>query len=465
MLNGIYGGICLAAKKYEIDMSSGSLVKSIIAFVIPLMLSNILQLLYNAADIIVVGQFTGKEALAAVGSTGPLINLLTNLFIGLSVGTSVLISTCYGAGDREGVHKGVHTSVILSFIGGILCLAVGVCFARPLLLMMGSPEDVIDMAVLYMTIYFIGAPASIFYNFGSAILRAYGDTKRPLFILTVTGLVNVALNLIFVLGFHMGVEGVAIATITAQYLSALMLGWCLMTSNEAYRLSLKELKVHKDQLLAILRVGLPAGIQSCVFSISNVIIQSSINSFGSVVIAGNSAAGNIEGFIYTAMNSIHHATVTATAQNMGAKKKDRVYKSLRVNIALVVAVGLVLGILVVLFREQLLSIYSSDPEVIAAGARRNMIIGSTYFLCGMMEVYVGHLRGMGYSLVPTIVSIVGVCGVRIVWVYTVFAMFRSVYTLYAAWTVSWLATAAIHYICILFVRRRAIAKAMQGVEA
>lgn len=462
MQNGRFGGIDLSAKKFEIDMSTGSLLKSIIAFVIPLMLSNILQLLYNAADIIVVGQYAGKEALAAVGSTGALINLLTNLFIGLSVGTSVLISTCYGANDRDGVEKGVHTSIVLSIIGGAVCLLAGICFARPLLLMMGSPEDVIEMAVLYMKIFFIGAPASMFYNFGSAVLRAYGDTKRPLFILTITGIVNVILNLIFVIGFHMGVAGVATATITAQYLSALMLGWCLVTSDEAYRLSFRKLRIHKQQFGAILRVGLPAGIQNCVFSMSNVIIQSSINSFGSVVIAGNSAAGNIEGFIYTAMNSIHHATVTATAQNMGAKQEKRVYQSLRVNIMLVIVVGLVLGILVVLFREPLLSIYSSDPAVIAAGARRNLIIGSTYFLCGMMEVYVGHLRGMGYSIVPTVVSIIGVCGVRIGWIYTVFAAYRSVDTLYAAWTVSWLATAAIHYICILFVRRRAIAKAMQA---
>lgn len=241
-----------------------------------------------------------------------------------------------------------------------------------------------------------------------------------------------------------------------------MLGWCLVTSDEAYRLSFQKLRVHKQQFGAILRVGLPAGIQNCVFSMSNVIIQSSINSFGSVVIAGNSAAGNIEGFIYTAMNSIHHATVTATAQNMGAKQEKRVYQSLRVNIMLVIVVGLVLGILVVLFREPLLGIYSSDPAVIAAGARRNLVIGSTYFLCGMMEVYVGHLRGMGYSIVPTVVSIIGVCGVRIGWIYTVFAAHRSVDTLYAAWTVSWLATAAIHYICILFVRRRANCKSNGG---
>lgn len=450
----------MAAKKYEIDMSSGSLLKSMVRFVLPLMASNILQLLYNAADIIVVGRYAGKEALAAVGSTGSLINLLTNLFIGLSVGTSVLVSTYYGANDREGVEKSVHTSVGLSLICGLACCIIGLLFSKPLLLMMGTPDDVIGGAVLYMTIYFIGAPASVFYNFGSAVLRSFGDTKRPLFILTISGIVNVVLNLIFVIGFHLGVAGVAIATVVSQYLSALMLGWCLLRSQDMYKVTLSQLRLHKRQVIDILKIGLPAGIQSCVFSISNVIIQSAVNSFGSVVVAGNAASGNIEGFAYTAMNSIHHATVTATAQNMGAKQEKRVYQSLRFGLGLVTGVGIVVGGLIVLFRAQLLGIYSSDPAVIDAGMGRIFIICSTYFLCGVMEVYVGHLRGMGYSLTPTIVSIIGVCGVRIGWIYTVFALYRNTAVLYASWPVSWIATAAIHYLCILALRRKAIARAI-----
>lgn len=450
----------MAAKKYEIDMSTGSLLKNIVAFVAPLMLSNILQLLYNAADIVVVGRYAGNEALAAVGSTSSLINLIINLFIGLSVGTSVFVSTCYGAGDSDGVEKGVHTSVMLSIISGAVCLIVGECFARPILLMMGSPGDVIDMAALYMMIYFIGTPAMVFYNFCSAVLRSYGDTKRPLFILTLSGFVNVALNLVFVIFLGMGVSGVAAATVTAQYLSAFLIGWCMISSDEAYRLSFKKLRIYKDQLLSILKIGLPAGIQSCVFSFSNVIIQSSVNSFGSVVIAGNSAASNVEGFVYTAMNSLQQSAVTATAQNMGAKNKKRIYGSLRVNLGLVIAVGVVFGSAVVLLRKPILSIYSGDMAVIEAGAKRLEVICTMYFLCGMMDVYIGHLRGMGYSIMPTVVSISGVCGVRIVWIFTAFAACRNVYMLYAAWPISWFFTAMVQYICILCVRRRTIARQM-----
>lgn len=436
------------------DMCSGSIVRKVVSFSLPLMLTGILQLFYNAADIIVVGQFTGKEALAAVGSTSSLINLLINLFLGLSIGTSVAVAQGYGAGDHAGVRRTVHTSVALGLVSGVVIGAVGYVFARPLLVMMGNPPDVIDSASLYIRIYFIGMPANMLYTFGSAVLRAVGDTRRPLAFLTVAGLVNVVLNLIFVIVFHMGVAGVAIATIISQAISAVLVIRCMVHGAGSVHLSIPAIRFHRDSLAKIFKIGLPAGLQSTLFSISNVLIQSSINSFGSVVMAGNAASSNLEGFVYTAMNSIYQACLTFVGQNAGARQWARVRRILWVCLGTVLAVGLFTGGLFVLFAAQLLSIYNPDPQVIAEGIKRLNIICGTYFLCGAMEVLVGQLRGLGYSIVPAIATLGCVCVLRIVWVYTVFQRFPTIETLMWSYPISWLLAALFHVATYLVVRRK-----------
>ena len=439
---------------YEMDMCSGSLVRKIITFSIPLMLTGILQLMYNAADIIVVGQFTGKEALAAVGSTGSLINLLINIFMGLSVGTSVVIAQRSGANDHKGVHDAVHTSMALALYSGVGVALLGILAAKPLLELMGSPEDVIDASVLYMRIYFLGMPVNMLYTFGSAILRAVGDTRRPLLFLSVSGLVNVALNLVFVISFHMGVAGVAWATILSQAISAALVLHCLIRSDTAIRFEPRHTRIYREPMRAIARIGLPAGLQGSVFSISNVLIQSSVNSFGSITMAGSAASSNVEGFIYVAMNSFYQACLSFVGQNWGARRYGRVRRILWVCLGLVTAVGLAMGILCALLAPQLLSVYNTDPRVIQQGVVRLSLIAATYCLCGIMEVCVGQLRGIGYSMVPMLVSIVGVCGVRIGWIYTVFAQDPRLEILFLSYPVSWAFTALVQFISYQRLQRR-----------
>ena len=435
------------------DMCRGSIIRKVISFSIPLMLTGILQLFYNAADIIVVGQFTGKEALAAVGSTGSLINLLINVFMGLSVGTSVAVAQNYGAGDISSVRRTVHTSVALALVSGIGVGLVGFALARQLLVWMGNPPDVIDSATQYIRIYFIGMPVNMLYTFGSAILRAVGDTKRPLAFLTVAGLINIALNLIFVIVFHMGVAGVAIATIIAQAISAVLVMRCLVRSDSIVRVTLADIRFHRDSMRQIMKIGLPAGLQSTLFSISNVLIQASINSFGSVVMAGNAAAGNLEGFVYTAMNSIYQACLTFVGQNAGARQYARVRRILWVCLGTVVTVGVATGSLFLLFATQLIGVYNPDPQVIAEGFKRLSIICSTYFMCGVMEVLVGQLRGLGYSIVPAIATLGCVCVLRIVWIYTVFERYPSIETLIWCYPVSWTLAVLFHIGTYLHVQR------------
>ncbi len=435
-------------------MCSGPLAKKILVFSLPLMLTGVLQLLYNAADIVVVGQYAGKEALAAVGSTGSLINLITNVFMGLSVGASVVVAQRYGAGDIRGVGETVHTAITVALICGVAVGVFGVLMAKPMLAWMDTPEDVIDSAALYVRIYFIGMPVNMLYNFGGAILRAIGDTKRPLAFLTIAGVINVALNLVFVLGFHMSVDGVAYATILSQGVSAVLVLRCLMRTDSCIRLDPRRLRVKAAPLKQIARIGLPAGLQGSIFAISNVLIQSAINSFGSVVMAGNAAASNLEGFIYTAMNSLYQACLTFVGQNMGARKYLRVRRTLWICIGLVTAVGTVLGVLFLLLGPQLVSIYNTDPEVIQKGVLRMSVICTTYCLCGIMDVLVGEMRGMGYSIVPMIVSLTGACGLRVLWIYTVFAADRTLETLYLSYPVSWAVTAAIHLCCYLALQRK-----------
>lgn len=441
-------------RSYEMDMCSGPLFMKIVAFAIPLMLSGILQLLFNAADIIVVGRFAGSESLAAVGSTSALINLMVNVFLGLSIGANVLVAQFYGAQRMKDLEETVHTAILLAVFGGAALIFLGIFFAVPILVMMGTPEEVLPLSVLYIKIYFLGMPVTLVYNFGSAILRAVGDTRRPLYFLLFAGVINVILNLIFVIGFSMGVAGVALATVISQCVSAALIIQCLVRSDAPYGLRRDKLKISAEKVKMIVKVGLPAGIQGAIFSISNVLIQSSINSFGSVAMAGSTAAANIEGFVYTSMNAVYQTALSFTSQNYGARKFERITKTLLYCLGLVVVVGVALGDGAVLFGRKLLSIYSSDPQVVEYAMMRLQIICGVYFICGMMDTMVGSLRGLGYSVVPMLVSLTGACALRVVWILTVFGMSRTLEVLYLSYPVSWTITFLAHVICYIVIRRR-----------
>ncbi|MBQ2991968.1 MAG: MATE family efflux transporter [Clostridia bacterium] len=436
------------------DMTEGPLFTKVLFFAMPIMLSGILQLLFNAADTIVVGRFAGSQALAAVGSVGSLNNMIISLFIGLSVGANVLVARFTGSREHENVSETVHTAVLLSLIGGAALSVVGVLAARPLLTLMGSPEDVIDLAVLYIRILFIGMPVQMLYNFCAAVLRAVGDTKRPLYFLTLAGVVNVILNLIFVILFHMSVAGVALATILSQAVSAWLVLHSLMLMDGPTRLNIRKLHINRRMLREIIRIGLPAGIQSSVFSLSNVVIQSSVNSFGSIVVAGNAAAANVGNFVYQGMNTFQQAITCFVSQNIGARKPSRIIASLKVCLFWALAFGVALGGLSCVFGRQLLSLYSGDPEVIAAGLERLYIVNAPYFLCGLMDVMTGILRGIGYSLLPMIVSILGACAFRILWVVTVFAAAPSMRILMISYPVSWTLTLSVLTIIFLLLWKR-----------
>ncbi len=445
-------------KSYEMDMVNGPLLRNILLYAFPLMLSGILQLLFNAADIIVVGRFAGSQALAAVGSTGSLINLLINLFIGVSIGTNVLVARYYGAHDVEGIEETVNTSIITAAVGGIVLIFIGFFASGPLLQLMGTPADVIEQATLYMRIYFAGMPAFMVYNFGAAILRSVGDTRRPLYFLIIAGVINVVLNMIFVVIFHMDVAGVALATIASQLVSAILVMRCLLQSEGALHLDLKHMSFSKDKMFAMLRIGLPAGFQGMVFNISNVLIQSSVNSFGSLVMAGNTAAANIEGFVYTGMNALYQTNLSFTSQNYGAKNYKRLDKVLLYCMSIVAVVGIALGNGAYMIGEQLLGFYTTDPQVVQFGMNRLAIISTSYFLCGMMDVMVGSIRGLGYAIMPMIVSLMGACALRVVWILTIFQMYRTQFSLYISYPISWLLTLAIHLICYLVVRKKVFSK-------
>ena len=435
-------------------MCEGPLFSKIWIFTVPLILSGLLQLLFNAVDMIVAGRYVGKEALAAVGSTSSLINLLTNVFIGLSTAANVLVARYFGSGQDKDVHETVHTSIALSVISGVILSILGIIVAPRILVLMGTHESVLPMATLYIRIYFLGMPVLMLYNFGAAILRAIGDTKRPLYYLTISGAINAICNVIFIVVFHMGVAGVAYATILSQAISAVLTIRCLMVSDESYRFELKKVHIYRDKLGQILRLGLPAGFQGSIFSISNVLIQSSINSFGADAMAGNSAACNIEGFVYVTMNTFHVTCLSFVSQNYGKHYFARIRKIFLICLGSVTAVGLIAGSLSYVFGPQLLSLYANDADksvVIAYGMRRLAIIMFTYFTCGMMDTCVGALRGLGYSVMPMIVSLLGACGFRILWIFTIFRAFRSLENLYISYPISWTITTTVHIICFIIV--------------
>ena len=452
-----------ASKKYEIDMCNGPLLGKIMVFYIPLMLSGILQLLFNAADIVVVGRFAGNEALAAVGSTSSLTNLIVNLFIGLSVGANVLVARFYGAGQDGELKEMVQTAIATALAGGVILVFLGFFISGPALGWMGTPEDVIQHSVLYMRIYFAGMPFMMVYNFGSAVLRAVGDTKRPLYYLLIAGVVNVVLNLIFVIVFSMGVAGVAAATVVSQAISAALVVRCLILTDSAYRLVLQGMKIAPDKLIKMVQIGVPAGMQGALFSISNVLIQSSVNSFGSVAMAGNTAASNIEGFVYTAMNAFHQAAISFSGQNYGARKYKRIFNVLVICEVMVVAVGVLMGNAAYFFGGTLLKLYTIDPAVIQYGILRMRIISVPYFLCGVMDVAVGALRGMGYAIMPMLVSLTGACLFRVVWIYTIFQSNRTLECLYFSYPISWTLTFLVHFVCFAVVYRRLL-KRDPGIE-
>ncbi len=438
-------------RSYEIDMCSGAILPKLLQFAVPLMLSSILQLLFNAADVVVVGRFAGDNSLAAVGSTTPLINLLTNLFIGLSVGANILAARAYGANDHNGLKEIVHTSMLLSIISGVILSIVGFFLSKTLLSLMQSPPAVLDLAALYLKIYFLGMPATLIYNFGAALLRASGDTRRPLHYLLLSGILNVALNLLLVIVFHLDVAGVAIATVVSQYLSAFLVVRCMLLEPGGVHLVLQHLRITPAQLKEILRIGLPAGLQSTLFSLSNVVIQSTINTFGEIVVAGSAAAANIEGFLTAATNAFYQANVSFTSQNMGAGRHDRIRPILYRTLICVLAVAFSFGGLIIFLGTHLLGFYTDSPTVIAAGMDRLVILCSTYALSALTHAYVGSLRGLGYSIMPTIVSLVGTCGLRLVWIATIFQLpqFHTIEILYVSYPVSWFLTSATHIVCFL----------------
>ena len=435
-------------------MCNGTIMDKLISFSIPLMLSGILQLMFNAVDIVVVGRFSGSQALAAVGSTTALINVFTNLFIGISLGANVLAARYYAAGKTKEMSETVHTAIALAQVSGVAMAVIGVVFARGALEIMGTPDDVIAKSTLYMQIYFCGMPFFMMYNYGAAILRAVGDTKRPLIFLIVSGVINAVLNLFLVIGFHLDVAGVGIATVISQLVSCILVLRCLHHTESSYQLHLAKLRIRSVYLKQIFEVGVPAGIQSTVINISNAMLQSSVNSFGSIAMAGYTASNNIFGFLYVSVNSFTQACMSFTSQNYGVKKLKRMDRVLIDCMILSVVVTLILGSSVYIFGPEFLHIYSNQADVIKYGMEIFSYTTVTYFLCGLMDLFPGALRGMGYSTVPMILSIIGTVGVRIIWIYGLFPSHRSLTFLFLSYPVSWIATIIMQVICFWFVRKK-----------
>lgn len=437
-------------------MLHGAILPKLLKLSVPLMLSSILQLLFNAADIIVVGNFASEYSLAAVGSTTALVNLMTNLFLGLSTGSNVIVSHYMGEGSDGKVNKTIHTSIFFAMASGLLLTVVGIIFAPQLLKIMQTPDEVLELSSLYLRIYFAGMVAMMIYNFGSSILRSKGDTKRPLYFLAFSGVINVILNLIFVILLKMDVAGVALATVISQCISAGLILKCLINETGAFQFRFSELRPDGRIAWKILRIGVPAGFQGVVFSLSNVVIQSSVNSFGPIVMAGSSAAASIEGFVWVSMNAFSQGALTFVSQNMGAKKYSRINKIALISCLCGSVTGLVLGNAAYIFGRPLLSIYDSRPEVIEAGLIRMSMVCCFYFSCGLMDCIVGSIRGMGFAVTPTIVSMLGACGLRIIWIYTIFRVpeNHTVLMLFLSYPLSWIITFLTHLVCFIFMRRK-----------
>lgn len=440
--------------KFEIDMCNGPIMSKLISFSVPLILSGMLQLMFNAVDIIVVGQFSGSTSLAAVGSTTALINVFVNLFMGISLGANVVSARCYAMGRREEMSKTVHTAITIALVSGIIMAVIGVIFAKGALLLMGTPENVIDLSTLYMRIYFLGMPFFMLYNYGAAILRAVGDTKRPLIFLVISGCINAGINMLLVIVFDMGVAGVAIGTVISQFVSCALVINCLYRTKSSYQLRFSKLKIEKDYMIQIFQVGVPAGIQSTVINFSNALLQSSVNSFGSVAMAGYTAANNVLGFLYVSVNSITQACMSFTSQNYAVGKHKRMDRVLIDCMVLSISVALILGGGAYLFGTYILNIYTSDADVIKCGLEILSITTVPYFFCGIMDLFPGALRGMGYSTIPMILSIIGTVGIRILWIFVFFPMHRSLYFLFISYPGSWIATIVMQVICYMLVRKK-----------
>lgn len=439
------------------SMLEGPLFRNIILYSIPVMLTGVLQLLFNAADLVIVGRFCGSISVAAVGSTGAITNLIVNLFVGLSVGAGVTVAHGLGGEDDEAVSRTVHTAVPTAVLTGVVLACIGISLARPVLRWMDTPDNVLPLSAIYMQIYFAGMPVSMLYNFCASILRAAGDTKSPLLYLSIAGVINVVLNVFFVTQLHMNVAGVALATIISQAVSAVLVLRALMRRQDACRFELREMHIYKAQLMKMIRIGMPAGVQGSMFAISNVIIQSSINGFGDAVISGNAAAGNIEGFLYIALNAFHQTSVNFIGQNVGALQYKRVNRILGICLGCVTVLGLAGGIGIYAAGETLLGIYITDsPEAIGHGMVRLLYVSIPYFLLGMMDVSTGALRGLGASISPMIISILGVCGIRIGWIYTVFTLpgYHTPECLYVSYIVSWVATFLVQMLAYWLIYKR-----------
>lgn len=446
------------SSKYEIDMTQGPILKKMLRFAIPVMFSGLLQLLFNATDIIVVGRFAGDESLAAVGASGSAVHLVITLLVGLSAGVNVTVARAYGSGNEKDIHDAVHTSISLAIIGGVIMAIIGLCVSRTLLEMMGTPDEILPLAKQYMDILFIGAPIMALYNFGSGIFRARGDTRRPLYYLMIAGVLNVGLNLFFVIVFKMAVAGVALATVLSQIVSMSLIMGTLMRERGPFRLELRKLRLHKSKVKPILVVGVPTGIQGMLFSVSNMVIQSAINSFGKIVMAGSSASASIEGFTFVGMDSCTQSAMTFTSQNMGAGKVERIPKVFKTAIGMVTAIGATMGVLSYTFGRELLGIYTENPEVVEQGMIRLLFLCVPYFVCGIMNVIPGVIRGMGYSIVTTFITIIGVCGLRVLWIETICQLPQcgTIEWVYASFGAAWLVTALANYIYYKIAYRKTL---------
>ncbi len=444
----------MKGSKYEIDMCNGSIMDKLISFSLPLMISSILQLMFNAVDIIVVGRFSGSQALAAVGSTTALINIFTNLFIGISLGANVLAARYYAAKCEKEMSEAVHTAIGLALVSGIVMAFVGVGASRFALELMATPADVIGQSALYMRIYFMGMPFFMLYNYGAAILRAVGDTKRPLIFLIAAGIANVALDLLLVIVIPLGVAGVAVGTVTSQFISCILILRCLYRTEGSYQLRFSKLRIRRAYLKRIFQVGIPAGIQSTVINFSNALLQSSVNSFGSTAMAGYTAANNILGFLYVSVNAVTQACMSFTSQNYSVGKTKRMDRVLADCMILSAGAAAVLGVGAYVFGSQILRIYTSDAEVIKCGLEILSITTVPYFLCGIMDLIPGALRGMGHSAVPMVLSVIGTVGTRVLWIYVFFPQHRSLHFLFISYPGSWIATILMQGVCFYFVRRQ-----------